>query len=169
MIINLKLLRSAFFFLGDLCLTKNGNMESVNLDDKEDSFKKSLALSIHSGVLESDLSIAEIASSIKDLPVRIDLQRALGLPEDVIEVVAKTEEVKTENIPSEDKSAQEDIVKEDKTEDDKGIDVLLSGSVKQVLAKLKEANLSDEEKLELMSIEESGKNRSIVIAAINEA
>ena len=87
MIINLKLLRSAFFFLGDLCLTKSGNMESVNLDNKEDSFKKSLALSIHSGVLESDLSIAEIASSIKDLPVRIDLQRALGLPEDVIEVV----------------------------------------------------------------------------------
>lgn len=166
MIINLKLLRSAFFFLGDLCLTKNGNMESVNLDDKEDSFKKSLALSIHSGVLESDVGISDIVNSIKDLPTRIDLQRAIRLPEDVIEIVVDTKEVKIESTVEESKHTEEIISTSD---DNKNLEDLLTGSVKQVVAKIKEANLGDEEKLELMSIEESGKNRSIVIAAINEA
>lgn len=166
MIINLKLLRSAFFFLGDLCLAKNGNMESVNLDDKEDSFKKSLALSIHSGVLESDVGISDIVNSIKDLPIRIDLQRAIGLPEDVIEIVVDTKEIKIESTVEESKHTEEIISTSD---DNKNLEYLLTGSVKQVVAKIKEANLGDEEKLELMSIEESGKNRSIVIAAINEA
>ena len=91
MIINLQLLRSAFFFLGELCLSKNGDPVDVDISNKDDGFIKSIALSIRSGVLNTDADISDIVKNIKDLPSRIELQRILGLAEDVIEVVADSD------------------------------------------------------------------------------
>lgn len=162
MIINLQLLRSAFFFLGDLCLSKNGDPVDIDISNKDDGFIKSIALSIISGVLDTDTDISDIVKNIKDLPSRIELQRILGLAEDIIEVVADSAEVIVDLLDG-DEEAEED------KQEEKDISSLLSGSVKQVVLKIKEANLSDEEKIELISIEEANKNRSIVIAAINEA
>jgi|GEM_PF-4119557 len=162
MIINLQLLRSAFFFLGDLCLSKNGDPVDIDISNKDDGFIKSIALSIRSGVLDTDTDISDIVKNIKDLPSRIELQRILGLAEDIIEVVADSAEVIVDLLDG-DEEAEED------KQEEKDISSLLSGSVKQVVLKIKEANLSDEEKIELISIEEANKNRSIVIAAINEA
>lgn len=159
MIINLQLLRSAFFFLGDLCLSKNGDPVDVDISNKDDGFIKSIALSVRSGVLDTDANISDIVKHIKDLPSRIELQRILGLAEDVIEVVADSVEVVVDLFDGDEKEEQQE----------KDISSLLSGTVKQVVLKIKEANLSDEEKIELISIEEANKNRSIVIAAINEA
>ena len=160
MIINLQLLRSAFFFLGELCLSKNGDPVDVDISNKDDGFIKSIALSIRSGVLNTDADISDIVKHIKDLPSRIELQRILGLAEDVIEVIADSVEVIVDLFDGD---------KEEEKQQEKDISSLLSGPVKQVVLKIKEANLSDEEKIELISIEEANKNRSIVIAAINEA
>lgn len=159
MIINLQLLRSAFFFLGELCLSKNGDPVDVDISNKDDGFIKSIALSIRSGVLNTDADISDIVKHIKDLPSRIELQRILGLAEDVIEVVADSVEVISDLFDGDEEEEQQE----------KDISSLLSGPIKQVVLKIKEANLSDEEKIELISIEEANKNRSIVIAAINEA
>ncbi len=159
MIINLQLLRSAFFFLGDLCLSKNGDPVDVDISNKDDGFIKSIALSVRSGVLDTDANISDIVKHIKDLPSRIELQRILGLAEDVIEVVADSVEVVVDLFDGDEEEKQQE----------KDISSLLSGPVKQVVLKIKEANLGDEEKIELISIEEANKNRSIVIAAINEA
>ena len=160
MIINLQLLRSAFFFLGELCLSKNGDPVDVDISNKDDGFIKSIALSIRSGVLDTDADISDIVKNIKDLPSRIELQRILGLAEDIIEVVADSVEVIVDLFDGDE---------EEEKQQEKDISSLLSGPVKQVVLKIKEANLSDEEKIELISIEEANKNRSIVIAAINEA
>lgn len=159
MIINLQLLRSAFFFLGELCLSKNGDPVDIDISNKDDGFIKSIALSIRSGVLNTDADISDIVKHIKDLPSRIELQRILGLTEDVIEVVADSVEVISDLFDGDEEEKQQE----------KDISSLLSGPIKQVVLKIKEANLSDEEKIELISIEEANKNRSIVIAAINEA
>ena len=162
MIINLQLLRSAFFFLGELCLSKNGDPVDVDISNKDDGFIKSIALSIRSGVLNTDADISDIVKHIKDLPSRIELQRILGLAEDVIEVVADSVEVIADLFDGDEETEEE-------KQQEKDISSLLSGPIKQVVLKIKEANLSDEEKIELISIEEANKNRSIVIAAINEA
>ena len=164
MIINLQLLRSAFFFLGELCLSKNGDPVDIDISNKDDGFIKSIALSIRSGVLNTDADISDVVKNIKDLPSRIELQRILGLAEDVIEVVADSVEVISDLFDGD----EETEAKEEKQQE-KDISSLLSGPIKQVVLKIKEANLSDEEKIELISIEEANKNRSIVIAAINEA
>lgn len=164
MIINLQLLRSAFFFLGELCLSKNGDPVDVDISNKDDGFIKSIALSIRSGVLNTDADISDIVKHIKDLPSRIELQRILGLAEDVIEVVADSVEVISDLF-----DGDEETETEEEKQQEKDISSLLSGPIKQVVLKIKEANLSDEEKIELISIEEANKNRSIVIAAINEA
>lgn len=168
MIINLQLLRSAFFFLGELCLSKNGDPVDVDISNKDDGFIKSIALSIRSGVLNTDADISDIVKHIKDLPSRIELQRAIGLPEDVIEVVADSVEVISDLFDGDEETETETETEEEKQQE-KDISSLLSGPIKQVVLKIKEANLSDEEKIELISIEEANKNRSIVIAAINEA
>lgn len=166
MIINLQLLRSAFFFLGELCLSKNGDPVDVDISNKDDGFIKSIALSIRSGVLNTDADISDIVKHIKDLPSRIELQRILGLAEDVIEVVADSVEVISDLFDGDEETETET---EEEKQQEKDISSLLSGPIKQVVLKIKEANLSDEEKIELISIEEANKNRSIVIAAINEA
>lgn len=166
MIINLQLLRSAFFFLGELCLSKNGDPVDVDISNKDDGFIKSIALSIRSGVLNTDADISDIVKHIKDLPSRIELQRILGLTEDVIEVVADSVEVISDLFDGDEETETET---EEEKQQEKDISSLLSGPIKQVVLKIKEANLSDEEKIELISIEEANKNRSIVIAAINEA
>ena len=166
MIINLQLLRSAFFFLGELCLSKNGDPVDVDISNKDDGFIKSIALSIRSGVLNTDADISDIVKHIKDLPSRIELQRILGLAEDVIEVVADSVEVISDLFDGDEETETET---EEEKQQEKDISSLLSGPIKQIVLKIKEANLSDEEKIELISIEEANKNRSIVIAAINEA
>lgn len=166
MIINLQLLRSAFFFLGELCLSKNGDPVDIDISNKDDGFIKSIALSIRSGVLNTDADISDIVKHIKDLPSRIELQRILGLAEDVIEVVADSVEVISDLFDGDEETETET---EEEKQQEKDISSLLSGPIKQVVLKIKEANLSDEEKIELISIEEANKNRSIVIAAINEA
>ena len=166
MIINLQLLRSAFFFLGELCLSKNGDPVDIDISNKDDGFIKSIALSIRSGVLNTDADISDIVKNIKDLPSRIELQRILGLAEDVIEVVADSVEVISDLFDGDEETETET---EEEKQQEKDISSLLSGPIKQVVLKIKEANLSDEEKIELISIEEANKNRSIVIAAINEA
>ncbi len=172
MIINVKLIRSTFFFLDEITLRKGGDPTAIDISQRSDGFIKSILLALRADILEADIELQDLVKFIKDIPTRIEAQRFLGIPEDIIEVKAYVE-VEAEDVveavePTE--NAVEDKGDSDEEGQKEGVlDDLLEGNVKQVVAKIRQAKLSDEQKIELISIEEAGKNRSIVIAAINEA
>ena len=172
MIINVKLIRSTFFFLDEITLKKGEDPTAIDISQRSDGFIKSILLALRADILEADIELQDLVKFIKDIPTRVEAQRYLGIPEDIIEVKAYVE-VEAEDVVEALEPA-EDVVVNKGTDDEKGqeeglLGDVLEGNVKQVVAKIRQAKLSDEQKIELISIEEAGKNRSIVIAAINEA
>lgn len=172
MIINVKLIRSTFFFLDEVTLKKGEDPTELDISQRSDGFIKSILLALKSGILEADIEMEDLIRFIKDIPTRIEAQRFLGIPEDIIEVKAHVEVDAEDAVEA--VEPVEDVVEDKGTDNEEGqkegvLSDHLEGNVKQVVAKLRQAKLSDEQKIELISIEEAGKNRSIVIAAINEA
>lgn len=167
MIINLKLVRSNFYFLDDLTLVKNADPVPIDLLSKPDSFIQAIFLSLRSGIIDADIEAIDLVRFIKDIPTRISLQRSYGFEIDSVEVVQKT----VEDIEPE--VAVEDVIvnsgnEDEKEESERVLDDILTGSNKQVLTKIKDANLSEDEKVALVKLEQDNKNRAIIIAAINE-
>lgn len=173
MIINVKLIRSTFFFLDDLTLRKGEDPTAIDISQRSDGFIKSILLAIKGDIIEADIDLQDLVKFIKDIPTRIESQRFLGVPEDIIEVKAYVEveaEDVAESIEPVETTVEDEGNSNEEGQEDQGMLIdILDGNVKQVVAKIRQSNLSDEQKIELISIEEAGKNRSIVIAAINEA
>lgn len=169
MIINLKLVRSNFYFLDDLTLVKNADPVPIDLLSKPDSFIQAIFLSLRSGIIDADIEAIDLVRFIKDIPTRISLQRSYGFEVDSIEVVQKTvaevePEVAVEDVAVD--SGDED--EKEESESKRVLEDILTGSNKQVLTKIKDANLSEDEKVALVKLEQDNKNRAIIIAAINE-
>lgn len=168
MIIDVNLLRSTFYFLEDLTLTKNSGPQSVDISSKNDAFIRALALGIKAGTLESNIELEDLAKYVKDIPTRVGLQRVLGLIEDkVIEVVAEVIVDAIEDI-AEAASDVAETVSDFFGEEEVDIQELLSGTNKQVLSKIKDATLTPEQIKELENTESQNKNRAIILAAIKE-
>lgn len=168
MIIDVNLLRSTFYFLEDLTLTKNSGPQSVDISSKNDAFIRALALGIKAGTLESNIELEDLAKYVKDIPTRVGLQRVLGLIEDkVIEVVAEVIVDAIEDI-AEAASDVAETVSDFFEEEEVDIQELLSGTNKQVLSKIKDATLTPEQIKELENTESQNKNRAIILAAIKE-
>lgn len=168
MIIDVNLLRSTFYFLEDLTLTKNSGPQSVDISSKNDAFIRALALGIKAGTLESNIELEDLAKYVKDIPTRVGLQRVLGLIEDkVIEVVAEVIVDAIEDI-AEAASGVAETVSDFFEEEEVDIQELLSGTNKQVLSKIKDATLTPEQIKELENTESQNKNRAIILAAIKE-
>ncbi len=168
MIIDVNLLRSTFYFLEDLTLTKNSGPQSVDISSKNDAFIRALALGIKAGTLESNIELEDLAKYVKDIPTRVGLQRVLGLIEDkVIEVVAEVIVDTIEDI-AEAASDVAETVSDFFGEEEVDIQELLSGTNKQVLSKIKDATLTPEQIKELENTESQNKNRAIILAAIKE-
>ena len=145
MIIDVNLLRSTFYFLEDLTLTKNSGPQSVDISSKNDAFIRALALGIKAGTLESNIELEDLAKYVKDIPTRVGLQRVLGLIEDkVIEVVAEVIVDTIEDI-AEAASDVAETVSDFFGEEEVDIQELLSGTNKQVLSKIKDATLTPEQ------------------------
>lgn len=168
MIIDVNLLRSTFYFLEDLTLTKNSGPQSVDISSKNDAFIRALALGIKAGTLESNIELEDLAKYVKDIPARVGLQRVLGLIEDkVIEVVAEVIVDTIEDI-AEAASDVAETVSDFFGEEEVDIQELLSGTNKQVLSKIKDVTLTPEQIKELENTESQNKNRAIILAAIKE-
>ncbi len=168
MIINLKLVRSNFYFLDDLTLVKNADPVPIDLLSKPDSFIQAIFLSLRSGIIDADIEAIDLVRFIKDIPTRISLQRSYGFEVDSIEVVQKTVVEVEPEVTVEDVIVDtgDENIEEGKREGLLGD--ILTGTNKQVLTKIKDANLSEDEKVALVKLEQDNKNRAIIIAAINE-
>lgn len=172
MLINIKLIRAAFFFLEDLVLTKGSDPTQVDISTKTDSFISVLVNSLVSGVIEADIEASDLVRFIKDLPTRIGLQKAYGLEVDELVVVHKVqEEAIEEAVEIAEVSVAEDeigVVEDEEEKSERVLEDILLGSNKQVLSKIKDAALSEDEAKTLIALEKDNKNRAIIIAAINE-
>lgn len=168
MIINLKLVRSNFYFLDDLTLVKNADPVPIDLLSKPDSFIQAIFLSLRSGIIDADIEAIDLVRFIKDIPTRISLQRSYGFEVDSIEVVQKTVVEVEPEVTVEDVIVDTGDENEEEGKREGLLGDILTGTNKQVLTKIKDANLSEDEKVALVKLEQDNKNRAIIIAAINE-
>ncbi len=176
MIINIKAARTTFFFLGNITAIKGQGSVAINLDEQPDSIISSLVISIKGGTITSDADIKDIAAAIKDAKFKKTAYQVLGIPlevetgdfsdvittELIVEEIAQKDEVEPVVEPV--ILSEEDEYKEyiDNLKD------LIDGNVKIVVEKLSNAALSDEDKIQLIDLEQNDKNRKAVLTAINE-
>lgn len=165
MIISINLIRTTFFFIEDVTLIKGTGPVDIDISTRSDVFINAICAALRSNIVEANIEIQDLVRCIKDIPFRVSCQRNFGLTPDTISVV----EVEAE--PEIVEEAKEVVIKDSQNEkEEKGLLIdLLDGTIKQVTAKIRTAELSDEQRLELIELEEANKNRAIVIAAINEA
>lgn len=158
--INVALIKSAFYFLEDLVLTKNNSTE-VDLSDRADGFIQGLVSSILGGIVEADIQAEDLLRFVKDPLTRVGLQKQYGFVQDVMKVVEFVEEVVAEVL---------DVEYEEDEKEEVQVDIagILDGSVKQVLEKIRSAKLSEVDTETVLELEKANKNRATIIAALTE-
>jgi len=165
MIISINLIRTTFFFIEDVTLIKGTGPVDIDISTRSDVFINAICAALRSNIVEANIEIQDLVRCIKDIPFRVSCQRNFGLTPDTISVVEV--EAEPEIVEEIEEVVIEDLQDE---KEEKGLLIdLLDGTIKQVTAKIRTAELSDEQRLELIELEEANKNRAIVIAAINEA
>ncbi|RLA68504.1 MAG: hypothetical protein DRQ78_00010 [Epsilonproteobacteria bacterium] len=154
--IKLSLIDKNFFFLGDFNMVK-GEEQEVDLADKPDTFIASIASSIAVGILKSETTHNVLVGLIKEEDYRSSMARKLRVDlnktQDLIEVKPVITNIEVEEVEEVEK------VEEDYNE---YLYSLLLGSNRSVSTKIKEADLSDEDKEALLESEKNGKNRAVV-------
>lgn len=178
MLVKLKSVYNTFFFLEDLCLTRGKEPQAVDLTDRTDSFIQVIATSVSTGLLAADKSVTELVNIIKDPLIKHNLALAIGVQVDsvfadtataeieVIEVITETTETPIEPVATD---SVEELSDEETADEADPFADLLEGTVKAVTAKIKNADLTEEQKAQVSELEQKGKNRSAVLSAINEA
>lgn len=167
--INIKALRSTFFFLGNITAIKGQGSTEVDLSTQPDTVLNALVISINSKIIEADTDAKEIADWIKDQVTKEVAYSVLGIALEsgefaetvTADLIAESDQANTEvpNIVSEEDEYQDYI---------NNLKDLLDGNVKIVIEKLSNAGLSDEDKIKLIDLEQQDKNRKAVLTAINE-
>lgn len=176
MLIKITLLKKAFFFLEGLNLKKADGEVEVDLSDKSDSFKATIARSIVSGILTSDADPAEIVELVENELFKSNLKGDVTNISDTsfsdeIETVAEVVAVEVEEEESEDEEAEE--AEESESEDapsveeidealGEDISEILKGTNKSVSNKIRNADLSADDKAALLAIEKDGRNRTVI-------
>jgi len=165
--INVSLIDKTFFFLEGLNISKGKGVEVVDLDNKSDSFYSSLASSIGFGILKSDMPHGDIVRLIRNEDLRESVAKRLKvdlskkIEEKIIDVIEtdveivriETEEPITESIPEE----VDEIFKN-----------ILKGTNKIVSNRLKDLDLSEEDRVGLLDMEKEGKNRVVIKRLLGE-
>lgn len=165
MIISISLVRKTFFFIEDITVVKGSGAVDIDITNRSDVFINAICMAIRSNTIEANIDIQDLVKYIRDVGFRIVCQKNLGLTPDTVAVV----EAVVEQTAIEDNEVIEDVENEEERKEEGLLIDLLNGNIKQVTAKIRSAELSDEQRLELIELEEANKNRAIVIAAINEA
>ena len=169
------LISRSFYFMQDVYLAK-GIKQVFNLDAQTDNFKKAISINSAIGVLLTEPKYPEIVESIKDEKLKRATKIALNIAVDeFVDVVeAKVEVLEVETVIED---VIEDVV-EDVIEPEVKIEVedevvyligdkpakdLLAGSSRKVVKVLQSlVDLTDEDKAELLKLEEANKNRAQV-------
>ena len=176
MLIKITLLKKAFFFLEGLNLKKADGEVEVDLSDKSDSFKATIARSIVSGILTSDADPAEIVELVENELFKSNLKGDVTNISDTsfsdeIETVAEVVAVEVEEEESEDEEAEEaeesefeDAPSVEEIDEALGEDIseILKGTNKSVSNKIRNADLSADDKAALLAIEKDGRNRTVI-------
>lgn len=165
MVINLKSVRSAFYFLGSLALLKSNGSTPVDLTDHDDSVILGIAVGLKNGTLSSEVDLTSLGQFIKDAAIKASFNEIAGIVEDVVEAVVEIIEEIVEPTPEPEVTQ---TVDDEEAEYLESLKELLDGNVKVVIDKLSNAALSDEDKLALIDFEQNDKNRKAVLTAINE-
>jgi len=165
--INVSLIDKTFFFLGDLNVSKTKGSEIVDLSNKNDGFYSSLANAIGLGILKSDMSHGELVKMIRDEDLRRSVAKKLKV--DLSKVVEKKvineEDTTVEIIGIE----TDEVVKEQTIEEvDETFRNLLKGTNRVVTSRLKDLDLSEEDKVGLLVVEKEGKNRVVIKKLLGE-
>ena len=166
--ISLETVYNGFFFLEDLSLVKGKPATEVDLSDKSDSFIKTIAIGVSIGTLRSNVGVKQIINLIQNKRIRLELLSSL-LGETIEEELSITETVTAEVEIVE--SIQEDIPSTEDEDQDEPVDPfaeILDGSNKTVIAKIKNACLTEEQKSKLIELEVANRNRVAILNAIKE-
>lgn len=160
--IKASLVHRTFLFIESYALSKMDGEVEIDLADKSDLFKKVLVLSIIGGSVVSNVDYKDILETIKDNNLKLALKLSFGLIpatafEDVQDAPVEVLEAVVEDIPVEDTADKFAY-----------LESLLEGSNKDIARKLKEANLTDEEKAALIAKEAAGKDRNGIKILIKE-
>ena len=169
--LKLSLIDKNFFFLDGLNIVK-GEEQEIDLADKSDTFISSIASSIAVGILKSETTHSVLVGLIKEKNYRELMARRLRVDlsktQDVIETkpVITNIEVEVEEVVEEEiivaEEVEEEVLEEVVEDHDEALYSLLLGSNRSVSTKLKNADLSTEDKKRLLESEKSGKNRAVV-------
>ena len=168
MIISINLIRTTFFFIEDVTLIKGAGPVDIDISTRSDMFINAICAALRSNIVEANIEIQDLVRCIKDISFRVSCQRNFGLTPDTITVVEAEVEVEAE--PEIVEEIKEVVIEDSQNEEEeKGLLIdLLDGTIKQVTAKIRTAELSDEQRLELIELEEANKNREIGRASCRE-
>lgn len=168
--ITVQLIRSTFYFLEDISLTKGG-ITQVDMDNRSDSFISSLVASIKGGILEADIGVEDLICMVKDNYTRLGLKVRYGLEADEKDLVIK-EEAEAVIISVDEKTDEVDEAVNEEAEQEAPVEVdlqkILAGSAKNVLASIKNDGLTDEQLESMLELEKANKGRAMIIAALTE-
>lgn len=176
MLVKLESVYNTFFFLEDICIQRGKGPQEIDLSTRPDSFIKTIGISVSTGLLSADKPVVEIVGCIKDKLVKDNTLQFLGYPVEAeivetvtaeVEIVEEVETTVAEEAPAE-KVEDESIDDESEPEVDP-LKEILEGTNKIVVAKIKNAGLTTEQKAEIAELEKQGRNRAAVLSAIDEA
>lgn len=174
--IKIKLLSKAFLFIDNFGLTKSDGEKVLDLTNRSDSFIKTVITNLAYGISEADVDWKDLISLIKDSNIRKDVEDQLGVNvsifSDTIDAVTEVLEIVTEEVIEETEEEQEEVPMQDTLPEENKIPEmnladLLEGTTKIVSRRLLNADLSDEDKATLLSLETQGKDRVAVKSLLN--
>ncbi|RLA67211.1 MAG: hypothetical protein DRQ78_03045 [Epsilonproteobacteria bacterium] len=161
--IKLSLIDKNFFFLDGLNIVK-GEEQEIDLAGQSDTFIASIASSIAVGILKSETTHSVLIGLIKENNYREVMARRLRVDlsktQDVIETKPVITNIVVEEIPE--PEPEPEVEEAPKDTNDEELYSLLKGSNRSVSSKIKDADLSSEDKSKLLKAEEDGRNRAVV-------
>ena len=175
--VKVKLIHGAFLFIDNIQIERE--TQEVDLQGKSDAFIRTLALQIACGKVQSDKKYEALIAIIENDGVKYETAILTGVNtsapkvkiEDIIEAPVEVLEVISEEV-TEVEGVADTVSAEDLPEEISipAIELaeLLSGTSKNVVTALKAATLTEDQKIELLGLEEEGKNRATVKTAIEE-
>ena len=159
--IKLSLIDKNFFFLDGLNIVK-GEEQEIDLAGQSDTFIASIASSIAVGILKSETTHSVLIGLIKENNYREVMARRLRVDLSKTQDVIETKPVITNIVVEEIPEPEPEVEEAPKDTNDEELYSLLKGSNRSVSSKIKDADLSSEDKSKLLKAEEDGRNRAVV-------
>lgn len=153
--VNLTLLDTGFFFIGDLGLSTQKKTQELETDKQSDAFLATIVTATAHGKLSSDVPLEDLIVLIKDIGLR---KRVAKMAMIKIPDVNESEIINKPQIK---------VVPVVEGPSEPVLSSVLDGSVRKVINNLANAKLTRIELNELITLETAAKDRAAVKAAIS--